>query len=299
MTTRNDPILVTGATGKQGGATARTLLAQGRSVRILVRDANAPAAEALAALGAQVSVGDLDEPASLDAAVDTVRGVFAVPPATFGENGWDDDLEARRGTALIDAARRAGVDQFVFTGVASFIGETNWGSGGKRHIERATADSGMRYTILRPVRFMENYLSDGHFVIDGLVDGVHRHLFPADSPVQMIAVDDIAAVAAAVFADPERFEGATLELAGDAITPNAAVAAISRATGYPVRYHEMSEAEAEALGTQLGSTWRLSRDGNGWHADIEQIRAIHPGLQTFDTWLTTTGAAALKSLLSR
>jgi uncharacterized protein YbjT (DUF2867 family) len=182
MTTRNELILVTGATGKQGGATARALLAQGLPVRILVRNLQAPAARSLAGLGAEVAVGDLDEPASLDAAVSGARAVFAVPPAAFGPTGWDNDLELRRGTALIEASRRAEVDQFVFTGVASFTSETSWGAGGKRRIERAVADSGMRYTVLRPVRFMENYLSGGQSPVDGFADGVNKHLFPVDPP---------------------------------------------------------------------------------------------------------------------
>ncbi|MBU3063838.1 NmrA family NAD(P)-binding protein [Nocardia sp. NEAU-G5] len=298
MSPQKELILVTGATGKQGGATTRRLLADGYPVRVLVRDPQAPAARALADLGAQPVVGDLDDPASLDRAVTGVRGVFAVPPAAFGPGGWDVELEASRGAALVEAARRAGVDQIVFTGVASFTGDTNWGSGGKRRIERAVAASGMRYTILRPVRFMENYLAGVVLPLDGFVDGVHRHLFPADRPIQVIAVDDIAAVAAIAFADPEQYTGRTLELAGDAVTPLAAMAAIERATGYPVRYEEITEADAAAIGAQLANTWRLAHNGDGWHADIELIREIHPGLQTLETWLATTGAAALKSLLA-
>lgn len=298
MSTQNEHILVTGATGKQGGATARRLLALEQSVRVLVRDPEAPAARELADLGAQPVVGDLDDPASLDRAVAGVRGIFAVPPAAFGPDGWDVELEAARGAALIDASCRAGVDQIVFTGVASFAAETNWGSGGKRRIERALAASGMRYTILRPVRFMENYLLGGVLPVDGFVDGVHRHLFPADRPIQMIAVDDIAAVAAIAFADPDRYTGRTLELAGDAVTPLAAMTAIEQATGHPVRYEEITEADAQAIGAQLANTWRLTHNGDGWNADIEQIREIHPGLQSLETWLATTGAAALKSLLA-
>lgn len=294
MTVHDNLVLVTGATGKQGGATARALLARNVPVRILVRDPAAAGARELAALGAQVAVGDFDAPATLTAAVAGTRGVFLVPPAAFGPDGWDVDLEATRGAAVIDAARHAGTDHIVFTGVASFDNETSWGSSGKRQIEQALADSGMRYTVLRPVRFMENYLAQG-MPLDGFVDGVNVHLFPADRPAQMIAVDDIAAVAALAFADPGRFSGRTLELAGDAVAPTAAAELISRATGYPVRYREITEAEADALGEQIGNTWRLAHQGHGWHADIEQIRSIHPGLQSLETWLAGTGAAVLKS----
>lgn len=81
------PILVTGATGNQGGATARRLLAGGRPVRALVRDSAAPAAAALAAAGAELVRGDLDNLASLAQALDGAAAVFGVPPVAFGPAG--------------------------------------------------------------------------------------------------------------------------------------------------------------------------------------------------------------------
>ncbi|WP_433683672.1 NmrA family NAD(P)-binding protein [Nocardia sp. CA-119907] len=294
MSPQQNPILITGATGKQGGATARRLLADGVAVRALVRDPDAPAAQALADAGAELVTGDFDAPATLDAAVAGVRAVFLVPPAAFGPNGWDAELEATRGIAVLDAAARAGVDQIVFTGVASMTDDRSWGMAGKGRIEDAIAASGLRYTLLRPVRFMENYVLRGS-PVDGIIDGVHKHLFQADRPLQMIAIADIAAFAALAFHDPDRFHGRTLELAGDAITPVAAVAAINRATGLTVRYVEASEAEADELGEQIGNTWRLIRQNGGWHADIPALREIYPALTTLESWLTTTGAALIKA----
>ena len=297
MSSQHDRILVTGATGKQGGATARTLLAAGIPVRALVRDPHAPAARALAELGAELAIGDFDAPDTIAAAVTDVRAVFGVPPAAFGPNGWNIEAEATRGEALVAASRAAGVEQFVFTGVASFARDKQWGSNGKRRIEQAVADSGMRYTLLRPVRFMENYLARG-LPVDGIHDGVHRHLFPADFPVQMIAVDDIAAVAALAFADPDRLHGRTLDLAGAQLPMRAAAAKISEATGIPVRYEEIPESEAAERGPQIHNVWRLTREGDSWNADIPALREIHPALRTFDTWLAETGTAQLKSLLA-
>ncbi|MQY18487.1 NmrA family NAD(P)-binding protein [Nocardia macrotermitis] len=297
MSTQHDRILVTGATGTQGGATARRLLADGIPVRALVRDPQAPAARALAERGAELAIGDFDAPDTIAAAVVDVRAVFGVPPAAFGPDGWDVETEATRGETLVAASRAAGVQQFVFTGVASFAQDTRWGINGKRRIEAAVAASGMRYTLLRPVRFMENYLAQG-FPMDGVRDGVHRHLFPADLPVQMIAVDDIAAVAAIAFADPDRLHGRTLELAGDQRTMRAAAATITEVTGIPVRYEEIPESEAATRGPQVANAWQRARAGDTWRADIPALREIHPGLRTFDDWLAETGAARLKSLLA-
>ncbi|MBB5911604.1 uncharacterized protein YbjT (DUF2867 family) [Nocardia transvalensis] len=288
-----DTILITGATGKQGGATARHLLTGGRRVRALVRNPAATAARALAAAGAELVVGDFDDPASIDAAVSGVRGVFAVPPNPFDPSVTDKDIEARRGERLVEAARRAGVDHIVFTGIGSFSGDDERIASGKKSIEQAVIASGMRYTLLRPVRFMENYLAQGS-PIDGIVDGVHRHLFPPDRPVQMIAVEDIGIIAALAFADPERFHGRILELAGDALTPTAAAAKITEAIGTPVRYHQLTEAETDALGEPIASVARRITGGSVWHADIHALRVIHPGLRTLDAWLAETGAAQLK-----
>lgn len=246
MSAQHELVLVTGATGKQGGATARRLLATGRPVRALVRDPQSAAARALAAAGAELAPGDFDAPETLAGVMAGVSAVFIVPPAAFGPDGWDVELEARRGEDLVRAAQAAGVDQLVFTGIASIDSEdAEWGAFGKHRIEEAVRSSGLRWTILRPVRFMENYLIQG-FPVDGIREGVHRHLFPAELPTQMIAVDDVAAFAELALTDPARFHGQILELAGDEHTMVAAAAVISEITGHAVTYEELPEEFAHA-----------------------------------------------------
>ncbi|QIS21714.1 hypothetical protein F6W96_28630 [Nocardia terpenica] len=164
------------------------------------------------------------------------------------------------------------------------------------HRRHRQAGPGVSYTLLRPVRFMENYFGVG-MRLDGIGGGVHRHLFPADRPVQMIAVDDIAHFAMLASTAPERFRGHTLELAGDAITMTAAAATLSEALGQPVRYEEMSRAQAAALGPQIEHVWQSTREGVAWHADIDALRVIHPGPQTLRGWLDETGAAQLKAMI--
>ncbi|MFB8009543.1 NmrA family NAD(P)-binding protein [Nocardia sp. NPDC056000] len=296
MSVGNDLVLVTGATGKQGGATARRLLAAGRPVRALVRDTESAGAQALAAAGAELARGDFDAPETIATAVEGVGAVFLIPPAAFGPDGWDVELEARRGEDLVAAAKAAGVRQLVFSGIASFEAEAQWGAHGKRRIEDAVRGSGLKWTILRPVRFMENYLAQG-FPVDGIKAGVHRHLFPADIPIQMIAVDDVAAFAELAFADPALFHGRILELAGDAHTMVAAAAVISEITGHTVTYEELPEKFAADLGGEVLNVYRMSRTGKGWHADIPALREILPTLRTFEQWLTETGAAQLKPIL--
>jgi uncharacterized protein YbjT (DUF2867 family) len=293
----NSPILVTGATGKQGGATARRLLAGGWPVRALVRDLTAPAAAALTAAGAQLVRGDFDDPASLPPALDGAVAVFGVPPVAFGPGGPETDLEVARGRALIDAAAAAGIEQVVFCTVAT--GSTaSRGSTGKALIEQYLHDHIALPTVLRPVRFMTNYLGVGVLGIDGISNGVHRHLFPPHEPMQVIALEDIAEFAALALADPARFAGRTLELAGDQPTPVEAAAAISEATGIPIRYEQFTDSEAAAISPLIAETKKRWQAGDRWHADIEALRVIHPGLRTFTDWLAESGAAAIRSLIA-
>ncbi|MEV4135198.1 NmrA family NAD(P)-binding protein [Dactylosporangium sp. NPDC049742] len=285
-------VVVTGATGKQGGATARRLLALGWPVQALVRDVTTPAAAALAAAGARLVPGDLDDPAGLVPALDGAAAVFAIPPVTF-----ETDVEVARGRALIDAAATAGVEQMVFSTVASSSTKRQ-SAEGKALIERHLHDRIRSATVLRPVRFMTNYISPGMRGIDGIAHGVHRHLFPPHEPMQVVALEDIADIAALAFADPARFAGRTLELAGDDPTPVEAAAAISAATGVPVRYEQLTDDEAATLGPMIVETLRRWRTGERWHADIEALRVIHPGLRTFADWLAESGAAALRAHLA-
>ncbi|MEW1797235.1 NmrA/HSCARG family protein [Streptomyces niveus] len=281
-------ILVTGATGRQGGATATQLLAAGLPVRALVRDPSAPAAKALTAAGAELRTGDLDDPHSLAAALDGVHGVFGVTP-----DDLDAEREIRRGRALVDAAVSAGVGHFVFASVGGAergTGIPYWES--KWQIERHLAATGLPSTVLRPVRFMENHTLTG-LPVGGIVDGVLTHLFAPDTPVQLIAVTDIGAFAALAFARPQDYLGQALELAGDELTPERTVQLITDRLGREVRYRQVP---AATLGLTSGAA-RAFASGRGlWQADIAALRTRHPGLLDFTTWLERGGAARMSTL---
>jgi len=295
-TTRGDRIiLVTGATGKQGGAAARHLLHHGWQVRALVRDPAAAPALALAETGAALVQGDFDRPETITAAMEGVYGVFAVPPAAYGPNGWDVEVEHTRGAALVDAAKASGVRHFVFTSIASMPGRVFLGESGKRRIEARIEASGMEWTHLRPVRFMENYLLRDS-PVDGIKGGLHRHLFRPDHGMQVIAVDDIGAFAALVLADPGRFHGRTLELAGDELTPTAAAALITESTGRSVRFEQVPQEEADALGPEIAAIRKLMNGYRTWDADVAALRELLPSLRTFDTWLKEGGAEKIAAL---
>jgi len=114
MKTKNSLVLVTGATGRQGGAVARELLSHGYKVRALTRKPGANAARELASLGAEVVRSDLDDADSLKAALKGVWGVFSVQNREAGVA-----REEQQGKRLAKLAKAAGVEHFVYSSVAS------------------------------------------------------------------------------------------------------------------------------------------------------------------------------------
>uniref|UniRef100_UPI0015F0AF74 NmrA family NAD(P)-binding protein n=1 Tax=Pseudonocardia pini TaxID=2758030 RepID=UPI0015F0AF74 len=213
-------------------------------------------------------------------------------PEPRGPTGPDDELESTRGRALAELA--VDVPHVVFSGIAAAGPRT---APGKERIEAALHGLVPRVTVLRPVRFLTNYFGVG-LPVDGITDGVHRHLFPPDAVLQVIAPEDIADFTALALADPDRFASRTLELAGDALTPVEAAALIGEATGVPVRYEQIPTAELAALGPWMLHVQESWQAGNRWHADLEALRVIHPGLRTLRDWLAQGAADRLRTHLS-
>src|SRR5262245_45251685 len=114
---QSEIIAVTGATGQQGGAVARKLLADGWKVRALTRDVDKPAAQELKSLGAEILPGDMDNMSELDAAFKGVYGVFSVQNFWLPNVGFTGEVE--QGKAAADAAKRAGVKHLVYSSVGA------------------------------------------------------------------------------------------------------------------------------------------------------------------------------------
>lgn len=264
-------ILVTGATGRQGGAVAKHLLADGWRVRALVRDPDKPAAQLLANQGVELVVGDLMDCASLDRAVAEAYGVFSVQtPREVGVAG-----EETEGRNMADAAKNAGVKHFVYSSVRGANCETDlsWMLA-KQHIEEYVRSLGLPHTILRPVTFMENLLSQKDDIAHGRVKG----FLPPDECHQWIAVDDIGRFAALAFEHPDEWIGAETEIAGDDVTGNQEAAALSLGLGRTVVYEQAPSAE----GTRGGQ--RAPGSAQPTTADIARLRQLIPDLRTMVDW---------------
>jgi len=284
-------ILVTGATGKQGGAVARSLLDQGFRVRALVRDGTKPAARALAGRGAELAPGDLDDAASLRRALEGVGGVFTYgvysAQAAHEAGGGNVAGEVRQGCLLADLATEARVAHFVYGSVGSadrHTGVPHFET--KGDVERHVRKLGLSATILRPVFFMQNWERLRATI---LKTGTLAQPLRPTVRHQQIAIEDIGAFAARVFAAPARWIGRAIELAGDALTMEETAATMSRVARRPIRYVQTPWPEFEArLGRESTLMFRFF-DEIGYHADPEELRAEVPGAHRLEAYLREAG----------
>ena len=280
-------ILVTGITGQQGGPVARRLHADGWRVRGLTRDPASDKARPFRELGVELVQGDLADEASLQAPLKDVYGVFAM--ATPFEKGMENEIA--QGTTLGDAAAAAGVQHYVY----SSVGSANKKTGiphfeSKAAIEKHLKGLDLPLTIVRPVYFMENFATWGTQETDsGLA--IMTPL-PGTTPLQMIAVDDIAAIVGIVFASSARYIGEAFDIAGDELTMPEAANILAAGIGESV--------------SCVHVPWDTVRDQNedfylmydwfereGYNVHISHVRKMYPELLDLRAWVARGGARPL------
>ncbi|MEU6666643.1 NmrA/HSCARG family protein [Streptomyces sp. NPDC046727] len=273
-------IAVTGATGAQGGATARALLTAGHHVRALTRRPGSSAAEALRLRGAEVRYADFDDRASLDAALAGADALFAVTTPF----GTDTDTEIRQGNALVDAAAGARLGHVVLTSAA----HADRGTGiphyeSKRAVEQHLRASGLPWTVIAPAAFMDNFA--GGWSLDGLRAGSFAWPMPADRPLTLIPAADIGAFAALALRRRDDFAGHRIDIASDERTPAQLATALTTALGRPVAHQEVPLAQVRAHSADLAAMFAYF-DGTGLDVDVPGLRRAYPEIawQSFTDW---------------
>src|ERR1043165_2415551 len=271
-------ILITGATGQQGGAALRILREKGYPVRAATRHPDRPEAHALVGHGTEIVRADLNDMPSLVRAVDGCHGVFSV------QTPMEDGVEAeiRQGINLADAAKRSRVSQFVYSSVASADRKTGIPHfDSKFRIEEDLRGTGLHYTILRPVFFMENWLHMRATIEEGTLA---LPLSP-ETRLQMVAVRDIGIFAAMAFERPGHWQGRAVELAGDELSMADIAAALGRLAGREVRYLQIGwDKYEQTAGHEMTVMFRWFQDV-GYAVDIAALRQEHPNLMNFERWL--------------
>ncbi len=281
-------ILVTGATGHQGGAALRHLRERGFACRALTRDPTSPKARTCVGHGVEVVRGDMEDQGSLTRALDGVFGVYGV------QNSHEAGIEGeiRQGVNLVDTAKRSRITRFVYSSVAAAdqrTGIPHFDS--KFRIEEHLRGTGMRYTIVRPVFFMENWLGMRQSIENGAI------MLPLDpsTRLQMIAVDDIGGIVATAFEHAAKWQDRAFDIAGDELSMAEIAQALGRTAGREVRYQQVPWDEFEShAGREMAIMYRWFQD-TGYHVEISGVRQEYPKLMSFDRWLNANWHTATRT----
>ncbi|KAJ5301517.1 hypothetical protein PENANT_c002G06531 [Penicillium antarcticum] len=296
-------ILVTGATGKQGGSLIKNLLSKNAPFQILAvtRNIQSPSAQKLLQQSSKISLvqGDLNHPAELFKKASSLSegpiwGVFSVQVAIG--NGSSEEPQ---GKSLIDESIKNGVKHFVYSSVDRGGAKSSENPTKiphfihKHNIEKhllANSDGKMDWTILRPTAFYENLTPD--FL--GKIFATSYEMVIKDAPLQMVGVSDIGAVAAEVFMNANAYKGRAIALAGDELTYAQVKNIFEKRTGQtlPTTFKPLT-ALFMAMVKDMGYMFKWFHD-EGYGADVDEVKRIHPDVKDFETWLTTESAFVKK-----
>jgi uncharacterized protein YbjT (DUF2867 family) len=286
MTNKDGPVLVAGATGRQGGAVVRHMLPRGWKLRALTRNPKSYAAQQLAEKGVELAQGDLDDPPSLERAARGVYGIYSV------QDFWTVGAkrEVQQGKNLADAAKKAGVEHFVYSSVGGAernTGITHWET--KWEVEKLIRGLKLPVTIFRPASFMETY----HIleVEVGLLKGKLADPVRGDKLYQTIATDDIGAFVALAFDRPKDFIDAELEIAGSELTNIEAAKVFSRVLNRPVKFQKLPLPIVRlVLGKEFYQMFHWFNNA-GYKANIAELRRRYPEvhLHSLEEWLREDG----------
>lgn len=274
-------ILVTGATGKQGGATARALLAKGHDVRILTRNPSSEKAAALAEAGATVFQGNFGDATTLLKALEGADGLFAV--TTPFEAGAASEIQ--QGMVLADAALEKGVKHVVYTSVAGADQQTGIPHfDSKATVERYLEACDVPHTVIAPVYFMENLFFPD--VLDGIRKGVLAIPLPESCFLQQVAVADIGSFAAHVFENRDELLGKRIELAGGELAGRHVATALTVFRREQVEYQQVPLEKIRAFSEDMALMYEWF-EKTGYSVDVDGLRTTYPdiGWHGYIDWL--------------
>jgi len=307
-------LLITGATGRQGGAVIDALLASPNpdfTILAVTRDTSSAAAKRLGSKSPSIRLiqGDLDDiPALFRSALKEspnkdIWGVYSVQ-VSMGTNVTVES-EIAQGKNMVDAALEHGVSHFVYSSVERGGDEASWDNTTpiphfqtKYHIEQHLRDRAgearpstsrppgkMGWTILRPVAFMDNLVPG--FPTKVFLAAMRNYIGQDGKKVQWVYTGDIGRFAAKAFNAPAEWDGRAMGIAGDELTFDELSRAFGRATGSPapVTYGLLGSVLTYAVkevGLMIG--WFGS---DGYRADVEACRAECKEMLDMETWLST------------
>src|SRR5919199_2392739 len=277
MVAKQRKILVTGATGQQGGSLARLLLEKKHKVHALTRNTQSPAAQDLRNRGANIVKGDLDDSDSLKHAIKDVESVFLM--GTPFEDGTEG--ETRRGKLMADIARENDVEHLVYSSVAN--ADKNTGIPhfeSKYKIEQHIKNLGIPHTIIGPTFFMENLLGPG------LEQGQLALPLSPLTTLQQSALENIAEFSALMLERRKPFLGKRIDIASDEVTGEQAAKILSNELGRRIRYVHVPLEQVRQANEDMARMYEwYERVGTG--IDIANLHQEYPEVNwlTFNDWI--------------
>lgn len=280
-------VLVTGATGTQGGAVIDALLSGefgSHEVFGLTRDADSSRAKTLAERGVTVVDGDMTDEKRMKALCDGMDAVFCV--TTFFEDG--PEVETEQGITLADAAKAAGVDHFIYSSVTAADEDTGLAHfESKRAVEEHIGELGLDATILRPTFFMQNFETTWR---EDIEQGELAMPLAPDTTLQMVDANDIGVCAAMAINDPETFKGKVIELAGAEHTLEEICTAFSEALDREIEpVHLDVEEFRKTAGDEMADMFAWFNEA-GYEVDIEALAGLGIEPTTFTEYLAKSEA---------
>jgi uncharacterized protein YbjT (DUF2867 family) len=269
-------ILVTGATGQQGGSLARLLLQKKHKVYALTRNTQSSAAQDLRNKGANIVKGDLDDSDSLEQAVNGIDSIFLM--GTPFEDGAEG--ETRRGKLVADIAKGNNVEHLVYSSVAN--ADKNTGIPhfeSKYKIEQHIKNLGIPYTIIGPTFFMENLLGPG------LEQGQLALPLSSSRILQQSALENIAEFSALVLERHKPFLGKRIDIASDEVTGEQAAEILSIEIGNRIRYVHIPLGQVHQANEDMARMYEwYEKVGTG--IDIKSLHQEYPEVNwlTFNDW---------------
>lgn len=293
-----ETILVTGATGLQGGSVARFLLKSGRyNVRCLTRDPSKPEAKELEKLGAEIVQGDFENKSSIDNAMRGVYGVYA--NVDYWEHPGEPEVEIREGKTLADSAKQSNVKHFIFSGLES-VSELTGGKlkvpqfDDKAEVSKYCQSIGLPFTEIRLAFYMENFLKNfkprqadkKNWVID---------IPMAEKPLDLFCCQDVGGIVLKMFDNPNEWIGKGIGVAGDSLTGLQIAELFTLYTGKEHIYKPLSIEDFKKQrfkgAKELGDMFAFYQQFAGKLRDVKRTREIYPETLDFRSWLELNAGA--------
>ncbi|MFP3594434.1 NmrA family NAD(P)-binding protein [Chryseobacterium sp. SIMBA_038] len=285
-------ILVAGATGKQGSATAYELLKNGFEVFALTRNPMSPEAEQLKQAGAQLVKGDLEDVEVLRDTLSKMDGLYLVLPGVWVSSIETDEAEAALGIQTLKLAEEQGVKFVLYSSVMASDKQDLFRPKFKFTIEKYLLESQLQGTVIRPASFMENLILPSF----GLGEGKFVNPLPEETAISWVATKDIGTFARIIFQNHNAFNGKIIDFGGEMFTPKQVLKLLEDKLNQKI---EFIQVPVEILYQQSETFAKLvemiAKEGYD-PIDYELISSWMPKLTGFDEWLDAEGVDKIKEL---